>query len=257
MQRLPTIIERTRSCQIIGMALFCLMLVTTGCRNLGKPDNQYDLIAAELRTREQELRETRAALAHARLLNQTYQQQLHVPYSTMPVYRTDPDTPGYPVETMTLGSGTGGVDDDFEPGDETFMVVVDPKDLDGTTLKVPGKVSVIAFEVTTAGLKMPIGRWEVSPEQLHQAWRDGLLAKGFFIPLQWDKLPATGQVRVVARLQTLDGRVFEADKTFNPQPVIGAGRRGLIVPGEDLHMPGAMLQFPENVSPRRASGAPE
>ena len=244
MQSLITIIKTTRSCHQLGTALFCLlMIVTTSCRNLGKPDNQYDLIAAELRTREDELRATRAALAHARLLNQTYQQQLQTPY-TGPAFRTDPDTPSYPVETITLGSGTGGVDDDLEPGDESFMVVVDPKDFDGTTLKVPGKVSVIAFEVTTAGLKSPIGRWEVSPEQLHETWRDGLLAKGFFIPLQWDKLPVTGEVRIVARLQTLDGRVYEADKTIQPKPILGAGRRGPILPNEELHMPAIRLEQP-------------
>ena len=54
----------------------CLLLTAScqlaaGCRGLGKPDAQYDLLTAELRTRERELLECRAARDQLRLLNQT------------------------------------------------------------------------------------------------------------------------------------------------------------------------------------------
>src|SRR5437660_10985182 len=62
------------------LRLFCLLLpasclLLTGCRGLGKPDTQYDLLTAELRTRERELLECRAERDQLRLLNQAYQRQ--------------------------------------------------------------------------------------------------------------------------------------------------------------------------------------
>ena len=52
--------------------VFCLCpLLLCGC----KPNKRYDLIEAELRTRERELADTRAALEQARNLNRAYVQQ--------------------------------------------------------------------------------------------------------------------------------------------------------------------------------------
>src|SRR5690242_17127166 len=102
-------------------AVVCLSAV--GC----KPNKRYDLIEAELRTRERELNETRAALEQARNLNRAYLQQQQA-NSGGPAA---PTTPAYiPVKDITLARGTGSVDDDGVPGGDGLMVVVVPRDED-------------------------------------------------------------------------------------------------------------------------------
>ncbi|MFO0823342.1 MAG: hypothetical protein U0792_09515 [Gemmataceae bacterium] len=71
----------------------------------------------------------------------------------------DPATPTYiPIKEISPGRGTGGVDEDGVLGDEGLMVDP-PRDGDGAAVKVPAKVQIAAWEVTTAGLKNPIGTW--------------------------------------------------------------------------------------------------
>lgn len=192
-----------------------------GCRGIGKPDSKYDLLTAELRTRERELRDAEAELQHLRLLNQAYQRQLQAPPVWAPSFHSEAGAPALPLRDISLGTGTGGIDSDQQPGDESLMVVVVPRDGDGAAVKVPARVTVSAFEITREGLKAPIGRWEVAPEQLRRTWKSGLLSSGYFVPLQWDKPPGTEKVRLVARLTTLDGREYEADKDVTVRPLAG------------------------------------
>jgi hypothetical protein len=204
---------------------FCAVLLLTGCRGLGKPDTKYDLLEAELRTRERELGECRAELNHLRLLNQTYQRQ-GVPCADPSFHPGPGGVPTLPLRDVTLGNGTGGVDDDGRLGDESLMAVVVPRDDDGAGVKVPARLVVFAAEVSPEGLKTPIGKWEVPPEQLRKTWRSGTFSSGYFVPLQWDRPPRTNRVRVSVRLVTLDGREFEADKDVTVRPLPGAGLGG-------------------------------
>lgn len=232
---------------------FASVLLLAGCRGLGKPDNKYDLLEAELRTRERELTEARGELNHLRLLNQTYQRQGAPQPGAWadPSFRPGPGgVPTLPLRDVTLGNGTGGVDDDGRPGDESLMVVVVPRDDDGTAVKVPARLTVYAAEISAEGLKTPIGKWEVVPEQLRTTWRQGTFVSGYFVPLQWDRLPHTTRVRVSVRLVTLDGREFEADKDVTVRPMPGAGQGGAPVPPPDLPelpppSPAARLKAPK------------
>jgi len=208
------------------VVLLCLLLC--GCRSIGKPDNRYDLLEAELRTRDRELQETRAERDQLRLLMTAYERQGQpAPGCPTPTFRPTTGVPTLALQTVTLGQGTGGVDNDGRPGDETLMVVIVPKDDDGTAVKIPGQVMVQAYEVTREGLKSCIGQWNVSPEQLKKTWKSGLISSGYFVPLQWDKLPSTDRVRVVIRYQLLDRKEFEADKDVSVRPLPG-GNAGVI-----------------------------
>ena len=223
---------RLRRFWVLVPAVLATQFGCRSARNFGKPDCKYDLLTAELRTRETELLEARAELQQLRALTGTPGR----PGSDMP----PGCVPGGPVfhptslgthglKGISLASGTGGVDDDNCPGDEAFMVVVVPRDDDGTAVKAPGVLRVSAYDVTPEGLKHPIGRWEVSPEQMRKAWRSGMLSTGYFVPLQWDQSPATGKVRIVARLSTLDGRDFEADKDVTVRPANPAHPQGPVI----------------------------
>jgi hypothetical protein len=172
-----------------------------------KPNKRYDLIEAELRTRERELADTRAQLEQAKNLNRAYIQQ--PPHAT-PVSASAPVY--IPVKEIALGRGTGGVDEDGISGDEGLMVVVAPKDEDGAAVKVPARVEIAAWVITPAGLKQPIGTWALPPEKVRPTWRSGFISTGYFVAVPWQTYPNEEKVRVAVRLTTLDGRSFEADK---------------------------------------------
>jgi hypothetical protein len=238
------------------VSLVSYLTVAAGCRGLGKPDVQYDLLTAELRTRERELLECRAERDQLRLLNRAYQRQLQYQY---PAATCPPDggAPSLPLREISLGTGTGGVDDDRQPGDESLMVVVVPRDADGVVVKVPARVSVLAYEITPEGLKTPLGRWEVSPDQVRRTWRSGLLSSGYFVPLQWERPPTTTRMRLVARLTTLDGREYEADKDVAVRPLAGIAPTPLAPPAsvpdspprvEELPPPAAQLKPPTSLN---------
>lgn len=208
----------------------CVLLLA-GCRGLGKNDQRYDALEAELRTRERELIETRAERDRLKQLADLYGRSAPVPpgaWAGGPVFHPGTDAPTLPVRSVELGRGTGGVDEDGRPGDESLMAVVIPRDDDGTAVKVPARVTVLAWEVSPQGIKTPIGKWEVGPDQLRRTWRSGLLSSGYFVPLQWDKAPCTERVRVAVRLVTLDGQGYEADRdvTVRPLPGVGPGPTG-------------------------------
>jgi len=190
-----------RFCLLLGLVLCSL---SSGC----KPNKRYDLIEAELRTRERELAGTRAQLEQAKNLNRAYVQQAQ-PAAT-PVSAT---APAYiPVKEIALARGTGGVDEDGITGDEGLMVVVAPRDEDGAAIKVPARVEIAAWVISPAGLKQPIGMWSLPPEKVRPTWRSGFISTGYFVAVPWQTYPNEERVRVAVRLTTLDGRTFEADK---------------------------------------------
>ncbi|MBA4191390.1 MAG: hypothetical protein C0467_25705 [Planctomycetaceae bacterium] len=200
---------------IAGCGIVCMLFPACS------PNKRYDLIEAELRTRERELADTRVALEQARNLNRAYAQQSQSsPGPQVP----NPATPIYiPVKDITLARGTGGVDEDGIPGDEGLMVVIFPRDEDGSGVKVPAKVQIAAWEVNAAGIKNAIGNWELSAEKVRPTWRSGFVSTGYFVSVPWQTYPGTDKVRVAVRLTTLDGRAFEADKDIFVKPCLSKG----------------------------------
>jgi hypothetical protein len=180
----------------------CLLLV--GCRS----NKQYDLIEAELRTRNRELADTRAALEQAR----SRVPDIHPGPSSIEQPPSGAPSAGCPIREITIGRGTGGVDDDGEPGDESLMVVIVPTDEDKSAVKIPARVSIAAWEINKQGLKTLVGSWDIPPEQLRHTWSGNLFTNGYFVPLSWQTYPAYERVRVAVRLTTASGQVFEADR---------------------------------------------
>lgn len=166
---------------------------------------------ADLRSKEAQNRELQAradaAENQARALEAALQQRQ--------------PTPGEPDQSISvvlkdikLGTGTGGVDDDGIPGDEGFQVVVVPRDEDGSPIKVPGMLKIYASQITDTGTKESLGAWQVDGTSLRKSWKSGLFSTGYYIPVQWQKLPTSGRIRVVVQMTTLDNRTFEAEKEF-------------------------------------------
>jgi hypothetical protein len=186
--------------------IFCLCLAAPGCR-------RADLVEAELRTRERELRETRSDLDRSEAYQQALQSELQALRKDS-CQKLTPELASqvYTVKEVVLGRQTGGYDDDNLPGDEALQVVLEPRDPDGQAIKAPGHLRVTALEINPQGLKTPLSTWEIPPDQLRRAWRNGLLSTGYYVVLPWKNWPTTSRVRVVAQFILADGRVFEADK---------------------------------------------
>lgn len=259
--------------QVLLVVAVAGSLAATGCRairDLGGKKEKPDLLEAELRTREREILELRAENQQLKQLAEIYLRGnpaggviVTGPVVTPPpgAVVTSGSSETAIVRTLTLATGTGGRDDDGLPGDETLQVVISPKDADGTAVKVPGKATVTAFDILPEGQKVPIGRWDITPEQLRKAWKGGLLGSGYFLPLQWDLPPTSSRVRVAVVFTTNDGRSFESDRdvTVKPLPGIGKATPTVVVPGPvmpvlppkgtELPPPGTILSPPGSVLP--------
>jgi hypothetical protein len=197
---------------------FCLFSAE-GCRNC-------DLVEAELRSREMELREVHADLSRAEAQNEALMRELaSLRHGTAAKISPELASQTYTLKQITLGRGTGGVDEDDCPGDEALQVVVEPRDGDGHTIKAPGAVHVEALEVTPEGLKLPLSSWDLTPEQVRHTWRNGFLSTGYFIVLPWKTWPSSEKLRVIVRFTLVDGRVFEADKDIMVRPTPVARRK--------------------------------
>jgi hypothetical protein len=201
-----------------------LAVVACGLFTSCRPNKRYDLIEAELRTRDRQLADARRELDAARTLNRAYDHARPPEFPGAPPPAPAPGG-GVFIREIAVGRGTGGVDDDGAPGDEALMVVIVPTDEDRSAVKIPGRATIAAWEVTPEGLKQPIGAWDVTPEQLRPTWRNGLISTGYFVRLAWQTFPAGTKVRVAVRLTTLDNRAFEADRDITVRPVAGAVSR--------------------------------
>lgn len=227
-------------------------LFTSGCRT----NQKYELIEAELRTRERELADARAALAQSQNLLRAYeasQRTAHTP-GAQPAGGS-----GAPLEVkeIAIARGTGGVDEDGAPGDEGLLVVIVPKDDDGSAVKVPGRAVIAAWETTPAGLKNPIGSWDIPADKLRRSWKSGLISTGYFVAVPWQTLPANDRVRVAVRLTTADGRAFEADRDVSVKPPLPPrGGGGPPVPTIPRPPGGRMPLFPDPLPPGTPSGIP-
>jgi len=240
--------RRIRLARPVAFLLVGLCVLFVSCR----PNKRYDLIEAELRTRERELMETRAALEQAKAMNRVYDQQ-HAVRGAPPGGIAAP----IPVKDIQLARGTGGMDEDGAPGDEALMVVLVPRDEDGSAVKVPARLTVAAWEVNQQGIKSPIGTWDVPADKLRSLWRSGLISTGYFVALDWQTCPANERVRVAVRMTTTDGRAFEADRDITVRPVVGARPpRVPLVPGRPpAGVPGVLP--PDGELPPPAEVVPE
>jgi hypothetical protein len=190
------------------LVLGAIVASAAGCRNC-------DLVEAELRSRENEVRELRDELNRVESFNEALRQEaVALRHSGAPSCKLSPEcaSQAFTVKEICLGRLTGGYDEDNCRGDQALQVVVEPRDQDGHTIKAPGRLSIEALEITSEGLKVPLSSWEMSFDQVRRSWRNGFLLNGYVLVVPWKVLPSCNKIRVVARFTLPDDRVFEADR---------------------------------------------
>lgn len=223
------------------VTVLLLMAVAAGCRS------NSDLVEAELRTRDSQVRDLRDKLYRSQACNGALERELHDLHQGGAA-RLPPEVAAqvYTVKDIMLARQTGGYNEDGQPGDEALQVVVEPRDTDGQAIKAPGALHVTALEISPQGLKTPIGIWDVPPDQLRRTWKNGLFATGYFVVLPWKTCPASERLRVVVQFTLADGRLFETDRDVTIRLPPGASR---LAPGEHLPNPtpfgpGPVLELP-------------
>ncbi len=192
---------------LVSLSPCLLVFGTTGCQS------NSDLVEAELRTRERELREAREELGKCRSYNQAMQREMHaIRGSASAKITPEQASQMYTLQKIVLGRQTGGYNSGDKPVDEALQVVIEPQDPDGHAIKAPGTLTVQAVEINAEGLKRPLATWYVTEDQMRRNWRSGLFTTGYFVVLPWQSWPTTDKLRVIAQFTLADGRQFEADK---------------------------------------------
>jgi hypothetical protein len=232
-----------------------LFFAVNGCRNC-------DLVEAELRTRENDVRALKGDLGQAQLHNAALMREICALRQNGPaLIPPEQAAQVYTLKEVTLGRQTGGYDDDHLPGDEALQVVLEPRDVDGHVIKAPGALQVQALEISTEGLKIPLSSWDVPPDHLRRTWRSGLWTNGYFVVLPWKNWPSSDRVRVIARFTLPDGRVFEADKDVTVHLTPAVHRRATPPmppadpPGVPSPVPETPLPVPRKVEPQPVASA--
>jgi hypothetical protein len=202
-----------------------LLLGAAGCRHT-------DLVEAELRTRERELREVTAQLHVTEGQNEALEREVSgLRQGSSAKIPPELAAQVYTVRAIALGRLTGGTDDDGRGGDKALQVVLEPRDPDGQIIKAPGTLYIEALQISEEGLKVPLSSWEVPPGELRATWRSSLFGVGYFVILPWKVPPSTEKLRVVARLTLADGRLFEADRDIRVRlPAVPAAPAPVLEP---------------------------
>jgi hypothetical protein len=205
-----------------------------GCRNRG------ELVEHELRARDLQYREALEELSRIESHNQALLLELEALRGGS---KLTPEQAAqvFGVKRIVFGRGTGGFDNDGLPGDEALQVIIEPRDAADHTIKSPGALQIAVLEINFQGVKVPIGEWSVSPDELRKSWKQTLLSTGYVLRLPWKALPQSENVRIVARMILPDQRVYEADRDVKVR--LSPGRssppmpRELPAPLHELTMP--------------------
>jgi hypothetical protein len=218
-----------------------LCAAASGCRS------NTQKIETELRARENDVRDLREDLDRCEAYNRASQMELRAMRGE-PVGPATPEGPApvYPVRSLTLGRQTGGREVDGGTGDGALQVVLEPRDAEGQSVKIPNVSAIIqVVEITPEGIKQPLSTWDIPAEQLRNHWRTGLLTTGYVLVLPWKETPTVDRLRVTATLRMPDGRVYEADKDVTIRLPPGGKRRVAPPPPAD----GPVLPLPRPIDP--------
>lgn len=210
---------RFQNTRVTMWALFvCLGLFATGCSSLTEKREKQDLVEAELRAQERHIIELKSELERKEGAIHSLDLEVEKLQQSAAGNRPagEPIPPGV-VKEITLGRLTGG--HRMNPRslyDDSLQFLIEPRDADGHSIKVPGSLHIELFEVTAAGLKVPLSAWDVTHRELRRSWDQPLFGgSAYRVVIPFKALPANERMRVVIRFTTLDGKPYEAEKDFS------------------------------------------
>ncbi|WP_437184903.1 hypothetical protein SH668x_001991 [Planctomicrobium sp. SH668] len=113
---------------------------------------------------------------------------------------------------------TAGQDHDEQNGDERFHAVFYPHDDRGDLVKLFGRIEFEALDISLPADQKVIGHWVYETEDARKLWYTGFMTSGFQIEESWQRQPIGSKILLIAKLQTIDGRKFEANHTISVVP---------------------------------------
>jgi hypothetical protein len=110
---------------------------------------------------------------------------------------------------LTGGIGTGG-----PVGDQGLLVVVEPRDLSGNILSLPGDINVALFDPALSGEQARLARWDFVAAETEGMVRTGS-QPGIHLRLPWKSTPAHDRLKVFVRYTTRDGRKLQTERLIS------------------------------------------
>lgn len=233
-----------------AVVVLSLLLLMTGCSSLTRQRQEQDLVEADLRSQERHIQELKEQLErkegaiHGLDLEVERLQQSAI--KNQPA--GEPQAPGV-IKEITLGRLTGGYRNNPRSlYDDSVQFLIEPKDADGHSIKMPGSVHIELFEYPPNGVKVPLSAWDISARELRRSWDQPLFGgPAYRILVPFKALPANERMRVLVRFTTLDGKLFEAEKDFSirlpgpgsapivPMAPMPAGGYTVVTPGHMIN----------------------
>lgn len=244
-----------------------------GCSSLTKTRQEQDLVEADLRSQERHIQELKAEVErrdgtiHGLDLEVEKLQQSAI--KNQPA--GEPPAPGI-VKEITLGRLTGGYRNNPKAlYDDSVQFLIEPKDADGHSIKVPGSVHIELFEYASNGVKVPLSAWDISQRELRRSWDQPLFGgPSYRILVPFKALPANEKMRVIVRFTTLDGKLYETERDFSirlPGPGTAPmmpmaplpGGYSIVTPGHMINgtLVGPMRNSPAVMLPPPPTAVPE
>ncbi len=205
-----------------------LAACSAGCRS-------NDKVESQLRARESDVHTLKGELGRAEFHNGLLVRELQATRGLPgPFGVVERPSEPYPVRSLRLGRGTRGKPSDAVGGDDALEVMVEPVDTDGQVIKAPGRLHVEVQEVSTEGIKSLLATYDIPADQLRRNWQSGLFNTGYKLTLGWKAWPSLEKLRITARFEMIDGRIFEADKDITVRVVPEKQRPMLSMPSTNV-----------------------
>ncbi|MBY0586915.1 hypothetical protein K2X85_07050 [bacterium] len=195
--------------------LALLAIPLTGCHH-------RDLVEAELRYRNRQVRELRRQISQKSAEVHTLEAMMKGPAGpcNSPASKETPDTV-YRREAMSrvsLAMSTGIKDVDRNGIDDSVQFMIVCHDYDGDAFKCPGQVHLELAAVQESGVIKPVADWQLETDRLRSTWKASILANGYQVIVPMPALEQAKRWKATVRFTTLDGRVFQDERTFDYRP---------------------------------------
>jgi hypothetical protein len=106
---------------------------------------------------------------------------------------------------------TGGIGTSGQVGDQGLLVVVEPRDLAGNIVNVPGEINVALIDPALSGEPARLARWDFTAAQTQRLIHTGP-EPGIHLRLPWISTPAHDRLKVHVRYTTQDGRKLQVER---------------------------------------------
>ena len=189
------------------MRVGCFILLSvlcTGCRSGGE-----ELLEAQLRAREDRIRNLESQLVEQRSSVRTFQEESRILRAelerpdSVPV--SEQIAAGFAVQELQFSSMLTGVLDD-----NRVHAVVRPTDKDGDIVKLPGQLQLQLVDLSAPEDERTLGKWVWSPGEAEELWSSAAIGTGYVVDLPVSELPTGRKLTLLARFRPGDGRKFDA-----------------------------------------------